>query len=192
MCCVLAPKCAKSRSEDKYSEAPGFCFPEAGVRSNFPRWPWAVWTVGIGLVATVVAASYVSRLAKVCCFSFCLSGFGSVLFLKQEQRQNCCFLDWWLPVPPCLQFAIVFAQILKEHSLSCRMQLKRLSEDRMTNKSNQAKQQDLCNHFPSHNDRCSWRKPICVKDVLPCHWDQVCNFMYLCLRVCWCWLRECR
>jgi hypothetical protein len=97
----------------------------------------SIWTVGIGLVATIVAASYVSCLAKVCCFSFCLSGFGSVLFLKQEQRQNCHFLDWWLPVPPCVQFAVVFAQILKEHSLSCRMQLKRLSEDWMTNKSNQ-------------------------------------------------------
>jgi len=113
-----------------------FVFQQQVSEAIFPGGPEQYRTVGIGLVATVVAASYVSHLAKVCCFSFCLSGFGSVLFLKQEQRQKCHFLDWWLPVPPCVQFAIVFVQILKEHSLSCRMQLKRLSEDWMTKKSN--------------------------------------------------------
>jgi hypothetical protein len=113
-----------------------FVFQKQLSEAIFPGGPEQHRTVGIGQVATIVAASYVSHLVKVCCFSFCVSGFGSVLFLKQEQRQNCHFLDWWLPVPPCVQFAIVFAQILKGHSLSCRMQLKKLSEDWMTKKSN--------------------------------------------------------
>ncbi len=51
-------------------------FQKQEAESMFPGGPEQYWTLGVGLVATIVAATYVSRLAKVCHFPLHLSAFG--------------------------------------------------------------------------------------------------------------------
>lgn len=59
----------------------------------FPGGPESYWTLGIGLVATIFAASYVGKLAKVC-FLYHSSGGYQSAFIDVEYVVNhpCSFL----------------------------------------------------------------------------------------------------
>ncbi len=57
----------------------------------FPAGPEQYWTLGVGLVATIVAATYVSRLAKVCHFLFICLHLDPDLEFSAETE--CCFLN---------------------------------------------------------------------------------------------------
>jgi hypothetical protein len=66
-------------------------FQKQEAESMFPGGPEQYWTLGVGLVATIVAATYVSRLAKVCHFLFiCLP---LDLDLEFSAETECCFLN---------------------------------------------------------------------------------------------------
>jgi hypothetical protein len=66
-------------------------FQKQEAESMFPGGPEQYWTLGVGLVATIVAATYVSRLAKVCHFLFiCLPSDPDLGFSAETE---CCFLN---------------------------------------------------------------------------------------------------